>query len=106
MEQSQVSQRMHVWRANDKSQSPRGFNGAVDSLYKGNSKNDHFTSTYSNVWQNTSQLMFHDSHISSDVKRQDRQEKSYLFHLERAQKKEQKKQDEEAKDALIEHYFQ
>ena len=106
MEQSQVSQRMHVWRANDNSQSPRGFNGAVDSLYKGNSKNDHFTSTYSNVWQNTSQLMFHDSHLGSDAKRQDRQEKSYLFHLERAQKKEQKKQDEEAKDALIDHYYQ
>jgi hypothetical protein len=49
--------------------------------------------------------MFHDNHIGSDVKRQDREAKSYLFHLDRQMKKEKKEKDEEKKEALIDHYF-
>ena len=49
--------------------------------------------------------MFHDHHLGSDTKRQDREAKSYLFHLERQNKKDQQQKDEETKDALIDHYL-
>jgi hypothetical protein len=59
---------------------------AVGSMFIGNEKTDHFTSSFSNVWQNTSQLMFTDSHLGSETKRHDREARSLAFHLERAKK--------------------
>jgi hypothetical protein len=52
MQISQISQRERVWKSKD--HSPLGNTsrtmGAMDSLFVGNNKNDHFTSQYSNVW--------------------------------------------------------
>jgi hypothetical protein len=64
MDLSQVSQRQHIWKS--KETSPPKPKQAVDTLYVGNNKHDFFTSSYSNVWQTTSELMFHDHHLGSD----------------------------------------
>ena len=48
-----------------------------------NQKNEHFTSQFSNVFYDPSELMYNDTTIGSGINREMREQKSFMFQMER-----------------------